>query len=199
MRVKSHWFRAAKQRTPQEVASAAAFIVWRVGENALKRMRAAQFDIEVGAPYFAFVSEFLAFLIAIADRIAFARLPAADRVAFTTALARGTAAILADNQSELLGGATEGDYQRRFIVLVNERCADYAAFAYGDGGPEFGFLRCLGGCVTEVLPAKDRPWTVSQVMEIEAPEAVATLTKAMRDLFSTEARPATRLASVRGD
>ncbi|HEX8013290.1 MAG TPA: hypothetical protein VF814_20570 [Casimicrobiaceae bacterium] len=199
MRVKSHWFQAARERTPQEVASAAAFIVWRVAGNALKRMRAAQFGIEAGAPYFAFLAEFLAFLIAIADRIAYARLSAADRLAFTTALARRTAAILEDNQNDLLGQVADGGYQRRFIALVNERFADYAAFAYGDEGPEFGFLRCLGTCITAVLPEKDRPWTVSQVMEIEAPEAVATLAKAMRDLLCSEARPAARLAAARGD
>ncbi len=74
MRVKSQWFRGDRSKSPQEIAGAAAFIVWRIGQNALNTMRRASFEIAVGAQYFAFLSEFLIFLVQLADRIAYRHL-----------------------------------------------------------------------------------------------------------------------------
>lgn len=191
MRVKSHWFKSEQPKPPGQVASAVAFIVWRVSQNALKRMRAARFDIDPGPQYFAFLAEFLIFLIAISDRIAYARLPADARTEFTSALAHRVGDILGDNESELLGTEAASS-TRRFIALLNERSADYASFTYGAEGPEFGFLRYLGNRVNDVMPPKDQAWTVAQVMESEAPEAVATLEKAMRDLLEVAPRSEVR-------
>ena len=70
MRIKSHWFKSGAPKTAAEQASAMAFIVWRVAQNMLKRMRGAHFDIDAGLPYFAFMREVLVFLIAVTDRIA---------------------------------------------------------------------------------------------------------------------------------
>jgi hypothetical protein len=197
MRVKSRWFRSEQQRPPREVASAVAFILWRVAQNALKRMRAARFDIDPGPQYFAFLAEFLAFLIAISDRIAYARLGSDARFEFMTALAQRIGEILDDNESELLGAAA-GGARGRFIALVNERSTDYASFDYDAEGPDFAFLRCLASRVTELMPPKDQTWTAAQIIESEAPEAVATVERAMRDLFAVgpraESHPGARLS-----
>src|SRR5947207_10965706 len=106
MRVKSRWFKSEQEKAPRQVASAAAFIVWRVSLNALKRMRTARFDIDAGPQYFAFLNEFLAFLIAIADRIAYARLAPDARVEFTTGLAYRVGGILDVKERDMLGSAT---------------------------------------------------------------------------------------------
>ncbi|HEX6363479.1 MAG TPA: hypothetical protein VFZ93_11005, partial [Albitalea sp.] len=74
MRIRSHWFRDPARRSPAEHASAMAFIAWRVARNMLERMRRAQFDIDAGPAYFAFMREVLVFLIQVADRMAFRRL-----------------------------------------------------------------------------------------------------------------------------
>lgn len=182
IRVRSRWFRGERRRPPAEVASAAAFIMWRVARHATQRMRQAGFDIDAGEPYFAFLAEFLAFAVAIADRIAHARLAAPARVEFTSALARHVGATLDDNARELLGAAP-GATRARFVALVNERSAEYAHFAYSNDGAEFGFLRAFGTRLTDVLPEKDRPWTMAQVVEIEAPDVVATVAKAMANLL----------------
>lgn len=198
MRVKSHWFKGERPRAPEDVAGAVAFIAWRVAQNALKRMRAARFDVDPGPQYFAFLAELLIFLVVIADRFVYTRLAADARERFTVALATRVGAILADNENDLLGHDSE--YQRRFIALLNERSADYAAFTCVDDEPEFGFLRYLGARVTEIMQQQDQPWTLSQVMEIEAPEAVATLRKAVLDLLALEPRTRTRRAApARGE
>ena len=70
MRIKSQWFREDAQKSATEIGGASAFIVWRVAQNALKNMRNAGYELPPGAPYFAFLAKFLAFLVAAADRIA---------------------------------------------------------------------------------------------------------------------------------
>ena len=52
MRVKSRWFKGDREKSPQEIAGAAAFILWKIAQNALKNMRSADFDIEAGPQYF---------------------------------------------------------------------------------------------------------------------------------------------------
>lgn len=200
MRIKSHWFKDDKPKSAHEVAGAMAFIVWRVAQNALKRMRVAQFDIDPGPQYFAFSSEFLVFLVQVADRIAYQRLDADGRIAFTTALATRLGEILEDNQTDLLGPSGEHSYRSRFISLVNERAQDYAQFGFTDAGPDFPFLRYLGNLLLEIMVEKDHSWVVSQVMEIEAPEAAEMIQKSMTDLFETGPRPERkRRVRVSGD
>ena len=185
MRVKSRWFDRDRPRSAAQKASVVAFILWRTAKGALDRMRAAGFDIDAGEQYFAFLREFLAFLIAVADRMAYARLPDPTRAEFTTALANRVGEVLDENESQLLH-ASVAESKRRFIALVNDRASDYATFECPGDEPDFAFLRYLGACITALMPAKDRRWTLEQVIEIEAPQAVATLRKAMLDLFAGE-------------
>ncbi len=207
MRIKSHWFKAGAPKSAEQQASAMAFIVWRVAQNMLKRMRGADFDIDAGVQYFAFMREVLVFLIAVVDRMAYARWDGLERHAFTTALVLRCADTLAGNETDLLGpppGATT--YQNGFIDLVNEVTTHYAEFGADPGSvatgepfaPDFAFVRYLGSRLEPTVPPKDRFWVVDQVMAIEAPEAVDIVRKAMLDLVSAEARPSRRSA-VSGD
>ena len=207
IRVKSHWFRTWTTKTPEQLASAMAFITWRAAHNMLKRMRGAQFDIDAGAPYFAFMREVLVFLIAVVDRIAHGRMDAATREVFTTALVRHVAATLADNATDLLGPHAEGvSYSDEFVDLVNEVTQHYAEFGAEpkavesmDGfAPDFAFLRYLGSRLAPTLPPKDQRWVLDQVMASEAPEVVDIVQGAMRNLLSTEPR-ARRRAGLSGD
>ena len=203
LRIKSHWFKADRPKTPEQTASAMAFISWRVALNMLKRMRDAGFDIDAGPAYFGFVREVLVFLLAGIDRIAYARLGADARVPFTTALVLRVAEILRENEADLLGpaGLPGGgdDYRDLFIDQFNELSGHYADFDWTESeGPDFAFTRYLGSRLEAVVPAKDRRWVIDQVMAIEAPEAVAMLQRAMQDVFSTEA-PGKRRAAMTGE
>jgi hypothetical protein len=169
-----------------QMASAMAFTVWRLAEHSLKHMRTAQFDIDAGPQYFAFLSEFLVFLILVADRIAYRNLEAGPRQEFTTAMAIRLAEILEENQDNLLGQPAGMSYKNQFIELFNALSSDYAEFDYTDEGPGFAFTRYLGSRLTAIMVEKDQAWVVSQVMEIEAPEAVKAVQKAMQGLFNPE-------------
>ena len=200
LRIKSQWFKTETQKTPQQAAGVMAFIVWRVAHNALTQMRSARFDIDIGPQYFAFMREWLAFLIQVVDRMAHERMTQEERTAFTTALVLRVAGHLADNENTLLGAPPPGEetYQARFIDLVNLLASHYAEFGHDGDGPDFAFMRYLGHRIEALMPQKDRYWVVDQVMAIEAPDAVEMLQRSLQGVLSTEPR-APRRAGISGD
>ncbi|HEX6138209.1 MAG TPA: hypothetical protein VF059_11155 [Casimicrobiaceae bacterium] len=189
MRVSAHWFRPGAQRPVAQVAGAAAVVAFRLARNAQRRLRSAGFELPAGAAYFAVLSEILAFLVIAADRIAHGRGDEAWRVEFTTALANRAAEIVADNQSELLGTGSAAACKERFIALVNSRAPDYAQCGFDEAGADYAFLRCAGHRVGDAMAPHERTWAVQQVIEIEAPEAIDALQRAIRDLLDTGPRP----------
>jgi hypothetical protein len=205
IRVKSHWFKAGAEKTPEQQASAIAFITWRVAQQMLKRMRSAGFDIDPGPPYFGFMREVLVFLLTVVDRIAHARLDADGRRRFTTALVLRVADYLQDNEGDLLGAAEGASWAERFIDQFNALQGHYAEFGADTAGrpedgftPSFAFYRYLGHRLEPDLPAKDRRWVLDQVMAVEAPDAVAIVQSAMRDLYDPRPR-ARRRATLSGE
>lgn len=210
-RIKSHWFKAGAEKTPEQQASAVAFIAWRVARQMLGRMRSAGFDIDPGAPYFGFMREVLVFLLVVTDRLAHDNFAPEVRRRFTTALVLRVADFLQENEADLLGTAADTDgaggasWAERFIDQFNALQGHYAEFgadpgAPADGGfvPDFGFYRYLGHRIEPDLPAKDRRWVIDQVMAIEAPDAVEIMTSAMRNLHDPGERPRRR-ARTTGD
>lgn len=192
MRIKSQWFKSDREKAPQEIAGAMAFTIWRIADNALKNTRKANFEITIGPQYFSFLTEFLVFLIQVADRIAYRQLPAEVRVVFTSTLANRVAETLAENQSRLMGNSIAA-HKQHFIDKLNQRAGEYADFNYSSDGPEFAFTRYLAYCMREVMDEKDVEWVIDQMMSIEAPEAVDMVEKTMSNLFETEPRqPRTR-------
>ncbi len=192
MRIKSQWFRSGASRTPQQTASAMAFIAWRVAQNMLKQMRTAHFDIEVGTQYFAFTREVLVFFTQVLDRMAFERMGPQARGEFITALVKRVAEILQDNEEGLLGATPAGapSYYNQFIDLFNELADHYAEFGFDAAGPDFAFVRYLGHRIEALMPQKDQRWVVDQIMAAEVPVALEMLQRALVNVLATEARPA---------
>ena len=186
IRIRSRFHSGGRQRSQAELASVVAMLAWKLAVDSIKRMRAADYDIDIGRAYFDFVCEYLAFLAHAADRIAYRELEPAQRGEFTSALAVRLAEVVEDNRDMLLGAEVAGESRRHFLDLFNRRGGDYAEFAYGEGGPDFGFRRCFAAGIETVLPAKDKLWAIDQVMEIEVPEAIKALEKTLAGLFSNE-------------
>lgn len=186
-RLKTTWFRHGAGRGAAQQASAAAFIVWRIARHMLDRTRRAGFDVEIGAPYFAFLREALAALAAAADRVAYARLDPAGRVEFTSALVHHLARILQDSEDDLIGPAAQGrpSHGETFVDFVNELAGHYAEFGEDTG---FAFMRYLGHRLEGLLPAKDHRWVQDQVVTVEGPEAIAMLRRSLGDLFDPPRR-----------
>lgn len=185
IRIRSQFHRGAGERSMPEVASVVAMLGWKLSQDAIRRMRAAQFDIDIGRQYFDFVCEYLAFLLHAADRIAYRALPGEKRTEFTTALALKLAEVVEDNRDMLIQEPEPGLSRRHFIDLANQRGADYAEFAYdAKDGPDFGFRRFFGSRLLEIVPEKDHAWVIDQIMEIEAPDAIKALESTLAGLFA---------------
>ena len=98
--------------------------------------------------------------------------------------------ILAENESDLLGAASAAEVKRRFVALVNQCAAECAGFDWTDDGPDYEFLRWLGHRVADVMDEHDRTWAISQVIEVEAPDAAALMQRGMAGLLDAVAAPA---------
>lgn len=198
MRVKSRWFKNGREKTPQEIAGALAFILWRISDNALKNLRKADFSIDVGPQYINFLGEFLIFMILLSDRIVYARMSEEERFEFTSALANRVAENFAENRTLWLGGELR-EVKDRFIDRLNERSGEYAQFEYTGVDTSFTFILYFGQCMREVMHEKDQTWVVDQLMAIEVPEAVKLLDKALTGLFDEEGEPTRRRSATSGD
>jgi len=185
IRIRSRFHRGGRERSAAELASVIAMLGWKLSQDAIRHMREAQFDIDVGRQYFDFVCEYLAFMLHAADRVAHRALDGDRRVAFTTALALKLAEVVEDNRDMLIAEPESGSCRRHFIALANLRGAEYADFAYDEKeGPDFGFRRFFGSRLLDIVPAKDHAWVIDQIMEIEAPEAVKALERTLAGLFA---------------
>lgn len=202
VRIKTHWFQEGRERGPSQQASVMAAAIWKTAVNGLNGLRKAKFAVDVGPPYIAVLTEFVLFLAAVADRIAYlsaerdAKTDAGWREAFTVALARRLADIYRDNLENLVGPwhpagrfgtlvePAPGGYAQYFIALLNERMAEYADFDYADDGPAFAFTRYFGSCIEEALPdVEDRKWALDQIMAVQAPEAIEIVARGMRGIL----------------
>lgn len=198
LRIKSQWFQAGTAKTPQQTASAMAFIAWRVAQNTLKQMRSAHFDIDVGPQYFAFTREVLVFFTQVLDRMADESMGPQARAEFITALVQRVAEILQDNEDTFLGPPPDGQpsYYDQFIDLFNKLADHYADFGFDAQGPDFAFVRYLGHRIEALMPVKDQRWVVEQIMAAEVPDAVQILRNAMQGVLSTEPRAPRRTRSA---
>jgi hypothetical protein len=198
VRIRSR-FHTEGQRSPATLASVVAALAFKLAVESIKSMRKADYDIDVGRPYFDYFCEFLTFMALSADRIAYMRLDAEKRLEFTGALAKRLAEIMEENNHMLFGEAEPGACRRHFIDLFNRRSNEYAEFDYGPEGPDFGFKRFFAACLREGLPEKDRLWAVDQVMDIEVPEALKALEKTLAGLFGIGASSRRAAGSEAGE
>lgn len=196
VRIRSRFHKKGRERTPAELASAVAVLAWKLAIESIGNMRRAKYDIDIGRPYFEFVSEYLVFLATATDRLAHRELDDDGRLAFTTALVTRLADVVEDNNGMLLGVAQPGECRRDFLDRFNRRGADYAEFDYGADGPDFGFRRYFASCLRDVLPEKDQLWVIDQAMDIEAPEAIKALERTVAGLFNAAVAVAERHAEL---
>jgi hypothetical protein len=183
VRVKSKWNVKGRERSMAEIGSAAAFILWRIAQQGLLNLENEGFQTDTRAQRLDVMSEFVAFLVHLADRLKAGELELEERTEFITSLARHLADNMQENRTEAQG---KGDYRKALINLLNERAADYAEFSMPDGEPGYAMRRYFGENVRAVMGEKDNQWITDQVMDVEVPEALPPLKKALRELFAVE-------------
>lgn len=185
LRIKSTWHDSdrndSSEKGLQDNAGALAFIAWRIALDRAVNLHGEDYVYRSDGQRIAVICEFLAFAIALIDRMVFDRLDAAARERFMNLLARRIADHVQDNAQDLFGSR---DYRSGFIATLNERLEEYAQYGYGDGGPAYSFNHYLGGRVVAILGAdQTNKWSMDQVMDIDANEMYKRIRKAVDDLF----------------
>jgi hypothetical protein len=181
LRIKSHWWNDDQERSLPEIASALAFIAWRIAVDKAINLHCERFVYESDRQRLDVIEEYLVFLIQIADRMSHGILEDEDRRTLITAFARKVFEHVQDNTQDLLG---PGDYGGPFIARLNARSGEYAEYQFGDDGPSYAFLRHLGFEIQSLMgPSEENRWVIDQVMDKDGWDAYKRFSKAFRDLF----------------
>ena len=159
------------------------FILWRIAQQGVLNLENEGFQTDTNAQRLDVMAEFLAFLLHLVDRKTADRLDPEQRQEFITALAMNLADNMQGNRTDALG---KGEYRQPLIKLMNERAADYAEFSISDDGPGYAFRRYFGENVRAVMGERDNQWITDQVMEVEVPETLKPLNKALGDLLAPD-------------
>jgi hypothetical protein len=181
VRVKSKWNLKDRERTLSETGAAMGFILWRIAQQGVLNLENEGFQTDTNAQRLDVMAEFLAFLLHLVDRKTVDRLDPGQRQEFITALALSLADNMQGNRTDAQG---KGEYRQPLIRLLNERAADYAEFTMAGDAPGYAFRRFFGENVRAVMGAKDNKWITDQVMDLEVPEALTPLNKALGDLLA---------------
>ncbi len=179
IRVKSRWNLKDKTHTWEEVGGAIAFTIWRVAGQGVLNLENEGFQTDNQLQRLEVMSEFMAFLVHIADRLVHEKNTDEDRQNIIMAIAQRLADTYQDNMTDVAG---KGDYRSPFTNRLNSRMSDYAEFIFEDDQPGYAMRRYFGQQVTETMGPKDKKWISDQVMEIEVPEAIKGLKKALGGL-----------------
>jgi len=181
IRIKSHWWNDEAERSLPEIASALAFIAWRVSLEKAINLHCERFVYESDAQRLAVIQEYLVFLIQIADRLAHEHLDDAARRTLITDLARKAIEHVQDNSQDLLGA---GDYGGPFVALLNNRSGEYAELSFADDGPSYAFLRHLGFEIQDLMGGREENrWVIDQVMDKDGWDAYKQFSRAFSNLF----------------
>ena len=176
-------FRKKGPRTIEERAGVIGANVWKIALEVFKHMEKEGFRFGSDRLTTEVLTEFIAFLVQLADRAVYGRLAEDERAALIGALVRHLAATMANNQQDLFG---PGEYRKPFIDRLNARFGEYAGFEYRDGEPGYSCLRYFAGKVADAMAEGDNKWVVEQMIDIEAPEMV----RLIRKLVEQAAAPA---------
>ncbi len=184
--VKTRWRKkSARTRTLAERAGVIGANVWKIALEIFKHMEKEGFRFGSDRQVTAVLSEFIAFLVQLADRSVYGRLSEAERAALMGSVAGHLATTMENNQLDLLG---PGEYRKPFVNLLNARFEEYAGFDCPGGEPGFPCLRFFATQVSEVMAATDNKWVVEQMMDIEAPEMVRVMRKLVNEALDIAPR-----------
>lgn len=183
MRVKSKWHKKDKTHSVEELAGALAFIAIRIAQNGTLNLENNDFQTDTAEQRLAIMTEYLCFTVHVIDRMTIEKFDDNERQRFMTELSLKCAKHIEDNKRDLIG---PGDYRQDFIDQLNQRMSDYADFKYNEeaGGPSFPMRRFFGDLVTEQMGEKNKKWVADQVIDIEVPEILESLHKALPNLFA---------------
>ena len=181
MRIKSQWPEKGREKTIKDHAGALAFIAWRIAKNMVVSMEEEGFNMGSVIQRLTMMEEVVIYLTHISDRLIYDSFDHADRHEFITEMVKALARTLQSSGEEVAGS---DDYKKPFIEKLNQEMAIYSGYDFVEKTPSLSMLRYLGDNIVTALQPEDQRWYQDQIIEIEAPDALATLTRGMKDLLS---------------
>lgn len=176
-------FRKKGPKTLEDRASVVATNIWRIAQETARHMEKEGYAMGGDRQVAAVITEFIAFLIQISDRIVYGQLTDEERARFINALGKHTARITSTNLAEFVG---EGAYVKAFVDTVNARLADYAEMEFNGHDPSYSVLRYLGEKVSDAMEQTDSKWVLEQVVDIESLEAIKLIKKAVGEILGVK-------------
>lgn len=178
--VRSKWRKGGGERTLEERAGVIGANVWKIAMETFRRMEREGFRVGGDRQTIRIVTEFIAFLVQVTDRLVYGQLDEERRARFINALGHHLAETVQSNLLDLFG---PGEYRADFIAALNARAQEYAECEYRASGPGYAFLRLLGERVFDAMAETDNKWVIEHVMEIEAPEMIKPLSKSVGEVL----------------
>lgn len=181
IRIKSKWNNKGKERTAEDTGSVLGFNLWRIAGANVLHLENEGFQTDTYNQRLDVVAELVSFFVHVVDRMTSEKeYSEEERHDLITALALNLAKTMHDNRMDV--NDEKKDYKADFILLMNERMAEYAGFAYDGNEPGFQMRRRCGEHVTAVMGEKDKKWVTDQIMDIEIPDALKTFKKVARNM-----------------
>jgi hypothetical protein len=182
IRMHTKW-QSGGSKTIEDRAGVVGFNIWKIAKETWVRMEREGFRAGEDRQLTAVITEMIAFLVQISDRLVYGQLSEEDRLRFINALGKHLAHTMQTNMLDMFG---PGDYMKPFIDTLNDRAADYAEFEFANFYPSYGFLRYLGEKMSEAMAGTDNKWVIEHVIEIEAPEAMKPIRKLIGEVLGVK-------------
>ncbi len=171
-----------REKTLEQRAGVVGYNIWKAAFARFQNMEKAGFRFDSDDQILAVMTELVAFMVQITDRLVYEQLDETERKLLITG---ATSKLIETMENNLREAATEvpSDYRSRLIATLNQRFQDYAEFEYDDTGPGYGFLRYFGERVFSAMAGGDNKWAIEHVMEIEAPEILKLVKKSVGEVL----------------
>jgi len=182
LRIKTK-YRKKGPKTLEDRASVVAANIWKIAQEMLRRMEVDGYALGQDRQVNAMLTEFMAFLTQIADRLVYGKLDDAERFRFVNTVGQQLARIVQENMAEFVG---QGEYAKQFVSILNARFADYAEFEFNGTEPSYAFVRYLGDKVADAMTETDSKWVKERVIDVEAPEAIKHVRRVVHQVLGVK-------------
>jgi len=180
-RLKSGWSQRGRERSLQEIGSSISFNIWQIAGQAVLDLENEGFQTDTQSQRLDVLTEFAAYLLQLVDRIIYEQFDLEQRNGIISSAGLHMAGILQDNRLDTDG---EGDYQKQFLSILNQRIGDYSQCKFSRmEGPSFIFLRTLGDHVSAQMGDKDNKWITGYVIDIAGEKLSKSLNRVLPGLI----------------
>ena len=182
MRIRSKW--QSGNASLEDNANALAYIVWQIALEQTKNLHREDFIYDSDHQRTGVLSEYLCYLVHVADRIIYPTLAEDARAVFVQTLANGVARHYQRNMEDVFG--RDRVYRDDWIARLNLRIQEYSELNFPNREPGYQMNRSLGRHIQDLMgESQTNRWIIDQVMDVDAKTAVLELKKGIDNLFGS--------------